>query len=99
MGPSFTRQPAGFDAPDAVWAQESQVVVLDQDSVTKRLPMVTTAAQRHSPFFQRTQTRRRLSGIDNLCAIPANSRAKSAGQGGHARKMLKKINRYSFRRK
>ena len=83
--------PGQSASPCHVAARQRQMVVLDQDAVRQALPMIPPSSERHRPFFQGPQPRRRLPGIDDSGLEPLHRVAEFRRQRGDAGQPLQKI--------
>ena len=84
----FPGQSAG---PGHVAAGQREMVVLDQDAIPQTEAVIRPATQRHGPFFQDPQARRRLPGIDDPGPEPLHRVAELRRQRGDAGQPLQEI--------
>lgn len=90
-------QEAGLGDADAPPLKQQEVIIFDQDTITKGIPMVLSSAQGHGPFLQGAQARDGFSGLQNRRVAAADRLTKLSREGGDARQVLEEIQGDSFR--
>src|SRR5512133_3170265 len=83
---------------DADRAGDAQVVVLDQNPVVEREPVVFSASAAHRIFLERAQSGRRLARIEDLRTGVGHRLDVASREGGDARQTAEQVERQALAR-